>query len=50
MKKRIVITLFFACALIFTFGNDIAMVAAPELFSPMGAGRTPTIPILPPIN
>lgn len=50
MKKRFVFTVVVAFALLFTFGNDIAMVAAPELFSPMGAGRAPTIPILPPIN
>lgn len=50
MKKRVVFTVLIAFTLLFTIGNDIAVIAAPELFSPMGAGRAPTIPILPPIN
>lgn len=50
MKKGIAFTVIVAFALIFTISNDISLMAAPDLFSPMGAGRTPTIPILPPIN
>lgn len=49
MKKRIAFTFIIACALIFTFGNDTTITAAIDYISPMGAGKAPTIPILPPI-
>lgn len=50
MNKKLVFTAVIAMALVFTFTNDLSLMAAPEFFSPDGAGRTPTIPILPPIG
>lgn len=50
MKKRLVFTAILAFALFFSVANDITVMAAPDFFSPTAAGRTPTIPILPPID
>lgn len=51
MKKKILFTIFFAMTLIFISGNEVTLLGAPQLFSPMGGiGNPPTIPILPPIN
>lgn len=50
MKKGLAISAIVAFALVFTLTNDVSFLAAPDLFSPMGASKPPTIPILPPIN
>lgn len=49
MKKRIAFTFLIACALLLTIGNEPSLAAAFNYISPMGAGKAPTIPILPPI-
>lgn len=50
MNKRLAITAFIAFALLFTITSDFTLMSAPEFFSPNGAGKTPTIPILPPVD
>jgi len=50
MNRKLLFTAFIAIVLAFTLTNDVTLLAAPDLMSPNGAGRTPTIPILPPIG
>ncbi|XKH50660.1 hypothetical protein LG275_00140 [Chryseomicrobium palamuruense] len=50
MKKRLFIGAFFAFAVLFAVSSEVTLLAAPELFSPLGSSRPPTIPILPPIG
>ncbi|MBM7706932.1 hypothetical protein JOD03_001860 [Chryseomicrobium aureum] len=50
MKRRLVFTAILAFALFFSVSTEITVLAAPDFASPLGAGRAPTIPILPPID
>lgn len=50
MNRRLIFTALVAFALAFTLTSDISIMAAPELLSPNGAGRAPTIPIFPPVD
>lgn len=50
MKKTHVITFIIAIAIMLSVSTEITALAATDIFSPMGAGRAPTIPILPPVG
>lgn len=50
MKKGLAISALMALTLLFAFTNEVSLLSAPELFSPMGSSKPPTIPILPPVG
>ncbi len=50
MNKRLAVTAIVAFALLFSITSDFTLMSAPEFFSTNGAGKTPTIPIFPPVD
>lgn len=50
MKKTYVITFIIAVAIMLSVTTEVPVLAVSDFLSPMGAGRAPTIPILPPVG